>query len=246
MEHNEHQNSEHSPVSETPAIQVTPPLDKSKLILPGAIVLAALMISGTLIMTRSSEGVTDPNATPKPKKVEVSIDDDPMLGNVKAKVTIVEFSDYQCPFCRSFWSDTLPQIKKDYIDTGKARLVYRDFPLGFHPGAIPAAQAANCANEQGKYWEMHDKIFSEQAKKGTATIQFSNSELKLWAKQLGLKTPEFNSCFDSNKYSEEIAKDTTDGTAAGVTGTPTFYINGVEIVGAQPYSVFKAAIEKAL
>ena len=90
------------------------------------------------------------------------IDDDPVLGNANAPVTIIEFSDYQCPFCFSFWKQTLPQIKKDYIDTGKVKFVYRDFPLNIHAMAEPSARAANCAGEQGKYWEYHDKIFGEQ------------------------------------------------------------------------------------
>lgn len=91
-----------------------------------------------------------------------TIDDDPILGSANAPVTMIEFSDYQCPFCHSFWKQTLPQIKKDYIDTGKVKFVYRDFPLNIHPMAEPAARAANCAGEQGKYWEYHDKIFGEQ------------------------------------------------------------------------------------
>jgi protein-disulfide isomerase len=106
------------------------------------------------------KAIIDQALTGKPVAgaVAVSIDDDPVLGNPNAPVTIVEFSDFQCPF----WAETLPQLKEAYIDTGKAKLIYRDFPLAFHPGAEPAAQAANCANEQGKYWEMHDKIFGEQ------------------------------------------------------------------------------------
>lgn len=103
--------------------------------------------------------------------VKVSVDDDPVLGKADAPVTLIEFSDFQCPFCRAFWKEALQQIKKDYIDTGKAKFVYRDFPLSFHPLAKPYALAANCANDQGKFWEMHDKIFEEQAKKGEGTIQ---------------------------------------------------------------------------
>ncbi len=96
------------------------------------------------------------------KRIAVSPDDDPVLGSSIAPVTIIEFSDFECPYCRRFFLETLPQIKKDYIDTNKVRLVFRDFPLTIHSGAEPAAQAADCAGEQGKYWEMHDKIFSEQ------------------------------------------------------------------------------------
>lgn len=96
------------------------------------------------------------------KQYQVSMDDDPVLGNANAPITIIEFSDYECPFCKRFYDQTFGQIKKDYIDTGKVKFIYRDYPLSFHPGAEPAAQAANCAGEQGKYWEMHDKIFQAQ------------------------------------------------------------------------------------
>lgn len=115
------------------------------------------------------------------------IDDDAHLGDENAPVVMIEFSDFQCPFCRSFWRDTLPLIKSEYIDTGKVRFVYRDFPLGFHQGAMPAAQAAECAREQDKFWEMHDKIFIEQEKQGTGTIQFGADDLKRWASEIGLK-----------------------------------------------------------
>jgi len=231
----------------------TPPLtsapvsnwDKSKLVLSGSIVLAALLISGTLFYNNMNgqlgligDNQPDPNA-----RVDVSIDDDAMLGNKDAKVTIVEFSDYQCPFCRRFWTDTLPSLKKEYIDTGKARFVYRDFPLSMHPAAQPSALAAECAEEQGKYWEMHDKIFAEQAKQGEGTVSYGVTEIKKWAKEIGLSIDQ---CLDSSKYQEEVAKDLADGTKAGVSGTPTFYVNGKVLVGAQPFEVFKQLIEEEL
>jgi protein-disulfide isomerase len=105
----------------------------------------------------------DEALTGKKGSVVVSTDDDPSLGDPNAPVTIIEFSDFQCPYCRRFWEQTLPQLKSEYIDTGKVRLVYRDYPLStIHPGALPAAMAAGCANEQGKFWEYHDQIFEEQ------------------------------------------------------------------------------------
>jgi len=166
-------------------------LDLGKLILPGSIVLAAVLISGTLIFASyrnnpgSQLGAVGNNLGNK--KVEVSVDDDPALGNKKAPVTVIEFSDFECPFCRSFWRDTLSLIKSTYIDTGKVRFVYRDFPLSFHPGAQVAAEAAECAEDQGKYWEMHDKIFQEQDKQGQGTIQFSKTDVVKWAGQVGLR-----------------------------------------------------------
>jgi protein-disulfide isomerase len=219
--------------------------DKTKLILPGAILIAAIMISATLFYVKIA-GVSTGSADEGPVKVEASVDDDPVLGDPKAKVTIIEFSDFQCPYCRSFWSDTLPQIKKDYIDTGKVKLVYRDFPLSFHAAAEPAAQASECADDQGKYWEYHDKLFSEQSKGGIGTITFGATELKLWAQQIGLDGAMFNQCLDSGKHKDEVAKDLADGNGAQVSGTPAFIINGKLLVGAQPYSVFKKMIDEEL
>lgn len=172
--------------------------------------------------------------------VDVSADDDPVKGNADAPVTIIEFSDFQCPFCARFFSDTLPQIEENYIKTGKVKLVYRDFPLdNIHLQATPAAQAAECADEQGKFYEYHDKLFENQQ-------LLSTDNYKKWAEELGLDTDQFNGCVDSKKYASEVAKDSADGSAAGVTGTPAFFINGKYISGAQPFSVFEALIEAEL
>ena len=109
----------------------------------------------------------------------ISVDDDPVLGDPKARVTIIEFGDYQCPSCRLFWQDVQPRLKKDYIDTGKVRLVFRDFPvLEIHPEAAVASQAAQCAGDQGKYWEMHDKLFREQYNRGDGVVRFKVPDLK--------------------------------------------------------------------
>lgn len=183
--------------------------------------------------------------------VQVSEDDDPVLGDKDAEVTIIEFSDYQCPFCRKFWQETLPSIDRDYISNGKVKLVYRDFPLGFHDGAVPYAQAANCAREEGgdeAYYEMHDKIFEEQnildGGSVKSTVPYVGAgTLKQWAKDLGYN---IDSCLDSGKYADEIQKDLGEGSASGVQGTPGFFINGRPISGAQPYSVFKQLIDAEL
>lgn len=181
-------------------------------------------------------------------KVSVSADDDPLLGNANAKVTIIEFSDFQCPFCRRHYTQTLPQLKKEYIETGKVKYVYRDFPLTqIHPAAVPAAEAAECADEQGKFWELHDKIFDEQNKQGVGTVQFGIEDVKKWASEVqGLDVAKLNQCLDSGKYTQEVQKDLADGLQAGVGGTPTFYINGRELVGAQPFSAFKSTIDAEL
>jgi protein-disulfide isomerase len=192
-------------------------------------------------------------AAGSPGNMKDLMDDDMKLGSDSAPVVIVEFSDFQCPFCRSFFENSFPSIKKDYIDTGKVQFVFRDFPLSFHPAAEPSAEAVECAEDQSKGWELHDKIFEEQAKQGQGTVQFSVSDIKSWAAQIsGLDTSAFNSCLDSGKYANEVQADEDDGVAAGVRGTPAFLIgkrDGSDIVpisGAQPYSVFKSTIDQLL
>lgn len=227
-----------------------------KLILPGAIVLAAVIISGTILYSNGLLGGGGSNKQAaiggagggSGQKVEVSADDDPFLGPENAEVTIIEFSDFQCPFCRSFWSGTLSQIKSQYIDADKSvKFVYRDFPLSFHPMAQKYAEAGECAGDQNKYWEMHDKIFQEQEKLGTGTIStLTIQDVKRWADELGLNVSEFNQCLDSGKYAGEVQKDFSDGSAAGVNGTPTFFINGQVLVGAQPFGAFSQIIDAEL
>lgn len=192
------------------------------------------------------------NYSPEETKEETKIvpptaDDDAFLGSADAPVTIIEFSDFQCPFCRKLWRDVLPQLKKDYIDTGKVKFVYRDYPLtGLHEMAQGSAEAAECADDQGKFWDMHDKMFAEQEKKGAGTIAYTIIDLKKWAGQIGLNQSQFNDCLDTEKYKSEVEKDLADGTASGVRGTPAIFINGKLISGAQPFEVFKRATEAEL
>ena len=167
------------------------------------------------------------------------VDDDHALGDSNAPVTIVEFSDYQCPFCGRFYTQTLGQIKSKYIDTGKVRLVFRDFPLSFHPEAEPSALAANCAGEQGKYYEFHDKVFENQA-------SLSSASRKQWASEIGLDVAKWEKYQSDPDQLAEVRKDFQDGQAVGVQGTPAFFINGKLISGAQPYSVFEQIIEAEL
>ena len=216
-----------------------------------SIMASALLISGSLVYTNG--GGLNVKGTAQIQqdlqgdiKADVSIDDDPSLGNKNAKVTIIEFSDYQCPFCRTFWKESFGQLKKEYIDTGKVRLIYRDYPLSFHPMAMPTAQATECADEQGKYWEMHDKVFAEQEKLGQGTVQFTVQNLKQWASEIGLNAANFNQCLDSGKYKTEVDKDFNDGSAAGVTGTPSFFINGKIAEGAISFTQMKELIEQEL
>ena len=182
----------------------------------------------------------------------VSLDDDAVLGNKNAPVTIVEFSDYQCPFCRRSYTQVFPLLKENFINTGKVKFIFRDFPLSsIHPGAVIASQAAECADDEGKYWEMHDKMFDEQNKLGTGTVPITLDDLKKWANELGLDIIKFNSCLDTQKYLKEVEKDFTDGASYGVQGTPAYFIGndkeGYKIIsGAQPYQVFEQAINSLL
>lgn len=179
----------------------------------------------------------------KPQKVEdVSIDDDPFKGSADAPVTIVEFSDYECPFCARHISEVYPQIIENYVDTGKVKYVFRDFPLSFHPNAFPAAVAANCAREQGDdatYFEYHDKLFANQQ-------ALTPENFVTYAEELDLDTEAFQTCLDSGKYDEEIEQDIADGSKYGVSGTPGFFINGWFVKGAFPYETFEQYIEQEL
>jgi len=192
----------------------------------------------------------------QPTKGVASVDDDPVLGDKDAPVTIVEFSDYECPFCKRHFDETLPQLVKTYVDTGKVKIVYRDFPLSFHdPMATKEAVAANCAKEQGgdkKYFEFHDEIFKRTTSNGNG---LNDEKIQAIAKYLGLNSSKFTSCLSNQSQTHEVKKDIADGTAAGASGTPTFVIgkttsngeiDGDLVVGAQPFAAFQAVIDPML
>lgn len=195
----------------------------------------------------------EPTEDTRPK--QVSVDDDPILGSANAKVTLIEFSDYECPFCKRYFDDTYEQLKKEYIDTGKVKLVFRDLPLSFHANAHKQAQAAECAREQGgdsMYYKYHDEIFTRTTSNGTG---LALDQLSVIAAELGLDGFALQSCLDSDKYKAEVDKDLADAAAVGATGTPTFFvgksttsgtITGIKLVGAQPFSAFQQVIDEEL
>ena len=183
---------------------------------------------GTVFPTGAAVG-DDP--TPSVADMEALLDDDAVRGDKDAPVTIVEWSDFECPFCARFFEQTLPSIEEEYIKTGKVKLIYRDFPLSFHTNAQKAAEAAECAGEQGKYWEMHDLLFAQGVQGGVAGF-------KQYAKTLGLNTAKFDTCLDSGAMAGEVQKDMADGAAVGIQGTPGFMVNGKMVSGAQPLSLF--------
>ena len=162
---------------------------------------------------------------------------DPALGPASAPVTLIEFSDFQCPFCQRV-SPTLKQVKAKYGD--KVRIVWKDFPLTqIHPQAFKASEAAHCAGEQGKYWEYHDRLFGNQQ-------ALQAADLKRYATDLSLDATRFNACLDSSKYGERVRDGVAQGTALGVSSTPTIYINGRVLSGAQPFEAFTAVIDEEL
>lgn len=177
-------------------------------------------------------------ATSQIVRYEVPVDDDPAIGPEDAPITIVEFSDYECPYCRKWHSEVFAKLQDEYPQ--QVRLVYRDFPLSsIHANAAPAAEAANCANEQGKFWPFHEKLFSME-------LGLSDEAYQKYATSLGLNVQSFQECMESNRYEAEVQADYQFASDLGVRSTPTFFINGIAIVGAQPFDVFKQVIDKEL
>lgn len=164
------------------------------------------------------------------------------LGSLDAPVKIVEFGDFQCPFCRRFTLDTEPSLRKNYIDTGKVRLVFKQF-IG-HTLTEKTAEAAECANDQGKYWEYHDKLFETQD--AWQYRRNLDGELISYAEELGLNSTLFKECLDSGIFKDVAKKEMREARNSGVSGTPTFFINGKRAVGAQPYHVFARLIDSEI
>ena len=175
--------------------------------------------------------------------VEVEAGDSPAMGKADAPLTIIEFSDYQCPFCGKFYDQTLPQIEEKYIKTGKVKLVYKDFPLiSIHSEAQKAAEAARCVREQKGdegYFKMHNKLFENQQ-------SLSVENYKKWARTLGVVGSKFDKCLDDGTFADDVEDELAYGESLGVTGTPAFFIDGKLISGAQPFDVFEQAIDAVL
>jgi protein-disulfide isomerase len=192
--------------------------------------------------------VQDTSTSPA-SHVHTSVADAPLLGRADAPVTLVEFSDYQCPYCRMFFWETFPTLKREYIDTGKLRYVFRDYPLDqMHPQARKAAEAAHCAGEQGRYWEMHDLLFQNQQ-------ALAAPQLRERARNLGLDGATFDTCLESAKYTARVTEGQSSGAAAGVRGTPGFIVaktqpgdsvEGTPLRGAQPVDTFRKLIDELL
>jgi protein-disulfide isomerase len=201
---------------------------------PANQVYAAILAKGVEAAPKAAAPQQEAPATAY-RKVDVPADS-PSFGPKNAKVTIVEWSDFQCPFC-SRVTPTLKQIKENYPND--VRVVFRHQPLSFHPNAKPAAEASMAAHEQGKFWEMHDKLFSNQGSLDRATFE-------RYAEELKLNMGQFKAALDSGKYRAKVEADASAGAAVGANGTPTFFVNGREFVGAQPFDSFKRVIDEEL
>ena len=199
------------------------------------------------LLARPQQQQQAPSVPPKPENLTVKGDAIYVLGKSDAPLTLVEFTDYQCPFCGRFETTTFPEIKKNYIDTGKVRFILRDLPLDFHPFALKAAQSVHCAGDQGKYWEMKELVFKNQNK-------IDVDSLAGYAKDLSLNGDAFKSCMADGKHLKEIGDEAKYAASLGITGTPTFVlgkavgdsVEGRVIVGAQPLAAFEAAINEML
>jgi len=191
-------------------------------------------------------------AAARPTPIVIDVAGSPSRGDVSAKVVLIEFSDYQCPYCMDYFSRTYPQLIADYVKTGKVRYIVRDFPgENIHPFALKAAEGARCAGEQGKFWEMHDYLFNNQKTLPTTAVTDG-------AKSLGLKMAEFQTCFGGDKYVAEIRKEADEIKKLGAQGTPAFVFGipdpenpakvklAKALVGSQTYTTYQQIIDALL
>lgn len=202
------------------------------------------------LLTANTAGRLAPQPpTPPTPPTRLATPDQSFRGDSVATVAIIEYADFECPYCGQYEHDIYPQISKDYIKTGKVKYFYRDLPLPMHPHAIIAARAARCAGEQGKFWEMHDSLFAKQN-------LLRDIDMPSRAQDLGLDPAKFSECLSSDRYTDEIKKDAEEAQKMGIGGTPTFFIGKIDpsgevtnlkmIIGARPYDTFKSVIDDAL
>jgi protein-disulfide isomerase len=201
------------------------------------------MAPGTQVSFRPGQPALKPRPT-------LSVAGEPFKGDPAAKLAIIEYADFQCPFCRRFEHDIYPQIRASYVSSGKLKFFHRDMPLAFHQGAMPAARAVHCATEQGKFWEMHDTLLGDAASLSAADIDER-------AGKLGLNVTELDSCISSDRFAAIIQRSVTEANEMQISGTPTFIIGTLDaygevmsvkktVVGAASFDSFKAALDPLL
>ena len=216
-----------------------------------AIIVVGVIIAGAILLRGKGPTAPTPtpgNPTPSAGTIKPISADDHILGNPNAKVVMVEYADYQCPFCGRFFTQTIEPVKKNYVDTGKIAFVYRDFAF-LGPESQKSSEATECANDQGKYWEYHNYLFIHQ--NGENEGGFADKNLKTFAQTLGLNTDQFNTCLDSGKYTQKVKDSTAEAGSIGVNSTPQSFIlkDGKvvdEVKGAYPYADVSAKLDAAL
>ena len=196
-----------------------------------------VLLAGLLCLCADPIGAAQ---SPSVKDILASLEKGPALGSPSAPVTIVEFSDFRCSFCKKFWVDTLPKLKKSYFEKGSVYFVFRHFAI-LGKQSEQAALASECAAEQGKFWQYHDKLFANQAALG-----FSDSILKGYAGELRMQQAKFDACLTMGKYNSKVEQETVTAAYLGGRGTPMFLVNEWLLVGAQPFETFQKVIDQAL
>lgn len=195
-------------------------------------------------------GNTAPQAPPEQVNLdadtweEVTTDPAAVIGEDGADIVMVEFTDYQCPFCARYFEETYGQVVENFVDTGRVQYMVRDLPLSFHQNAKPAAIAARCAGEQDAYVAMHDALFEFQDE--WVNVSDTQETFVGYASELGINTDDFTTCLGSEEIEAQVDADLALANKVGATGTPTFFINGTKLVGAQPYAAFESVIEEEL
>lgn len=215
----------------------------SKILLPISIIIAGLLIAGA-VMYQPGAGANKKDSLAgkvgDARTATLEIGASPVLGEKNAPVTMIVYGDYQCPFCKDQADKVESRLRKEYVETGKLKIVFKHFPLeNIHPFARPAAIAANCALAQGKFWEYHDELYKNQA-------TLDKLDLKTVAKNLGLKEVDFAACLKDPKINNAVTSDLESGIALGIRGTPASFIDNVYIEGAYPYDSFKDIIDGQL
>ncbi|MBR9704123.1 DsbA family protein [Candidatus Pacearchaeota archaeon] len=205
----------------------------------GVIIIIIVIILLVLLTFISLNFYSEKESFKNKEKISIDFEKYTIQGNPNAQVTLVEYSDYQCPFCKKFTLETLPLIKKEYIDTGKINFIFKDFPLEIHKDAKISAIAAHCSGEQNKYYEYHDLLFENSR-------NFSNENFIKWAKDLDLDVDLFSQCLNDSIQLKKVENSLKEAMDLGVKGTPTFFINDLKLQGPQPYAAFKQLIESEL
>jgi protein-disulfide isomerase len=206
------------------------------------VVVVILIVLSQTLWASDGDGTPSEFIIPTPRPADIPREGT-TLGNPDAPLTILEYSDFLCPFCTRAALEIMPQLEEEYVATGEVKLVWKQFPLPQLHGeaAITAAEASECAAEQNAFWEYHDALFLNNE-----SVSFTAENLKRFAQELGLDTEAFNACFDDGRYTDKVADDYNEARRRGLDATPSFFVGQTEIVGAKPYSDFKTAIDDEL